>query len=263
MAGQEGGCSLAAFFFGCSTDSLWPKSDRVPAVVRTPVSQEVSPYVRYGVQLLGTLLILAFVPTNLGKAAAFLVLWAFTFRRLSMPEAVFGASICVFFTAMNAATLQQGVFAFTDPDFLGMPVYELFMWGFYLLHVRRVIGGSAPGDQRPLFIWILAALYAAAFGLISDPQWLFWATATLLLVGLARHHTRRDFAFVGYMILLGALIEYVGVHSGHWYYPDDPPGGVPVWFVTLWGGVGFFLHRLALPLIERFERAEGGTRRPA
>ena len=34
--------------------------------------------------------------------------------------------------------------------------------------------------------------------------------------------------------------------------PGDPPGGVPLWFITLWGGVGLFLWRLALPLLRRF-----------
>lgn len=209
---------------------------------------------QYAVQLLGTLIVLAFVPGSVGKTVALLAIWGITFRRLSLPESVFVAVVCIFFTVMNAASLQQGIFAFTDPDFLGMPLYEVFMWGFYLLHVRRVMGGDAPQDHKPPVIWALAILYAAAFALMANPTLLLLVTTGLLAIGLVLHHTRRDLAFVGYMIFLGALIEYVGVHSGQWYYPDDPWGGVPLWFITLWGGVGFFLHRLALPLIIRFER---------
>lgn len=87
-----------------------------------------------------TLAILALVPTNLGKLAAFLLVWVLTFGRLTKVEAIFFVVVCVFFTGMNAASLEQGIFAFTDPDILRMPVYELVMWGFYLLHTKRLLG---------------------------------------------------------------------------------------------------------------------------
>lgn len=196
--------------------------------------------------------ILAFVPTNLGKLAALLVLWALTFGRLTKVEAVFFVVVCVFFTGMNAASLAQGIFAFTEPDVLRMPVWELFMWGFYLLHTRRVLGGKAAHDRRPA-VWALALAYSAAFSTIHDGNTLLAVTGVLLAIGLMLFHEREDLAYTGYMILLGALIEYSGVLSGNWFYPDPPPGGVPLWFITLWGGVGLFMRRLVLPILERFE----------
>ena len=60
-----------------------------------------------------------------------------------------------------------------------------------------------------------------------------------------------DFAYVAYMVILGALIEYTGVWAGQWSYPENPPGGVPLWFITMWGGVGLFTRRLVLPLMRR------------
>ncbi len=200
-----------------------------------------------------TLAILALVPGNLAKLAAFLLVWALTFGRLSKVEACFYAIVCLFFTGMNAASLQQGIFAFTAPDVLGMPVWELFMWGFYLLHTRRVLGGPAPQGRRAA-VWVLALAYALAFSTIHDGNVLLAVTGVLLLTGLALFHGRRDLAYTGYMILLGAAVEYTGVLSGQWHYPAPPPGGVPLWFITLWGGVGLFLHRLVLPILARFER---------
>lgn len=208
----------------------------------------------YAAQLIGTLGILAFVPTNLGKLAAFLVWWAITFRTISKPELVMVAVACVFFTAMNALTLQQGIFAFAHPDILLMPYYELVMWGFYLLNTRRMVNGPAP-ESRMWQVWALAIIYAAAFGAIPDQQVLFGVTAVLLAVGLALFHEPRDLAYVGYMVLMGGAIEYTGVWSGQWGYPGDPIGGVPPWFITLWGGVGLFLRRLVLPYVVRFEHA--------
>ena len=68
-------------------------------------------------------------------------------------------------------------------------------------------------------------------------------------IKLFLYHEKLDWMYTLYMIGLGAAIEYTGVWSGEWYYPGDPLGGVPPWFISLWGGVGFFLRRLAFPLI--------------
>ena len=196
--------------------------------------------------------ILAFVPSNPGKLVALLVLWTLSFGRLTKVEAVFFVVVNLFFTGMNAASLAQGIFTFSEPDVLGMPVWELFMWGFYLLHTRRVLGGKAAHDRRAA-VWALALAYSAAFATIHDGNTLLAVTGVLLAIGLVLFHEREDLAYTGYMILLGALIEYSGVLSGNWFYPDPPPGGVPLWFITLWGGVGLFMRRLVLPILERFE----------
>ena len=209
------------------------------------------PY-RLLVQIPAAMAILAFVPGNLAKLGALLLLWALTFGRLSKVEAWFYAIVCVFFTGMNAASLQQGIFAFTSPDVLGMPVYELFMWGFYLLHTRRMLGGAAPQGRRAA-VWVLALLYAVAFSAIHDGNVLLMVTGGLLTVGLVLFHERNDLAYTAYLIAFGAAIEYTGVWSGQWHYPGAPVGGVPLWFITLWGGVGLFLHRLVLPLLVRYE----------
>jgi hypothetical protein len=155
---------------------------------------------------------------------------------------------------MNAASLKQGIFAFSAPDLLGMPVYELLMWGFYLLHTRRMLDGPAPQGRRAT-VWVLALLYAAAFATIHDGNVLLLVTGVLLAVSLLLFHERLDLAYTGYLIAFGAAIEYTGVLSGQWHYPGNPLGGVPLWFITLWGGVGLFLRRLVVPILARHEGA--------
>ena len=203
------------------------------------------------IQLVGTLAIIAFVPTNLGKLVALLIWWVITFRHITRPELMMFVIACGFFTVMNALSLKQGIFAFAHPDILGMPFYELFMWGFYLLHTRRMINGPAPEDRR-VVVWTLALLYAAAFGMIPDKTVLLALTVLLLTVGLIFFHEPLDITYTGYMILLGAAIEYTGTLSKQWFYPGEPLGGVPLWFITLWGGVGLFLRRLVLPILARY-----------
>jgi hypothetical protein len=211
----------------------------------------VRPHLYLLLQVPVSLAIIAGLPGNAAKLGALLVLWILTFQTLTKAEWVLFAGACGFFSIMNTLSLRQGIFAFTSPDLLGMPAYEFFMWGFYLLHVKRVLRGPVP-HRPPIqtwLVWILALLYATAFATIADSNTLLATTGFLLLVGMILFHERLDMAYVGYMVLLGAAFEYTGVLSGQWAYPANPPGGVPLWFVTLWGGVGLFLRRLVLPLL--------------
>ena len=200
-------------------------------------------------QIPATLAILAWLPGNGAKLLALLLVWWLGFGRIHRREAAFYVAMCLFFSGMNLLSLRQGILAFHSPDLLGMPWYEFFMWGFYLLHSWRLLDGGAPSGPRwPA--WALALLYAAAFGGIVDAHMLLQATAALLGAGLLLFHARLDLAYTGYVLLLGAAVEYTGVHSGQWQYPGAPPGGVPLWFVTLWGGVGLFMRRLMVPLLQ-------------
>lgn len=198
-------------------------------------------------QLAGTLAIVAFLPNNIAKTVALLLWWAVSFRRVSARELVMYVVACVFFAAMDIASLKQGIFAFAHPDLFGLPLYEYYMWGFYLLHTKRMIRGTA--SQPRGIEWAIAVLFAVAFGTIHNPDILLIVTGILLIGWLTLAHQPADLAYFSYMILLGAAIEYTGVWSGQWSYPGQPLGGVPIWFVTLWGGVGMFLRRIVLPFV--------------
>ncbi len=195
-----------------------------------------------------TLVVLAFVPTNPGKLLAFLAVWGITFWRLTRRELVCFCAICVLFSLMDVAASAKGVFRFSHPDLAGLPVWEFFMWGFYLLHVVRMVGGPTPsGDRR--VVLALALITAVPFMTITDPTLLLLVSSAALALTLAFFHERYDWAYIGYMIFVGAAVEYVGTWTGLWSYPNAPPGGVELWFVTMWGGVGLFARRLVLPLL--------------
>ena len=203
-------------------------------------------------QVAVTLVVLAWVPGTATKALLLLVLWALLFLPLRRAEWFMVMGVCLFFTGMNASALKQGIFQFREPDLLGMPVYELFMWGFYLLHVYRFWGDAEPAARgKTVLAWVLGLAFAIAFSAITDQALLFFITAALLALALCCFHDRLDLAYTGHMVLLGALVEYVGVNAGQWFYPIDIPGGVPPWFVTMWGGIGLFFRRLVLPLMSR------------
>jgi hypothetical protein len=199
------------------------------------------------VQLLGTVLTIAFVPNNYLKWIVLWALWILTFKSFTRKEVVFLVFINIFFTIMNALSLKQGIFSFSHPDSLGMPVYELTMWGFYLLHTSRVLKGPVP-KKNDKVIYLLAFVYSACFGSIPNQNILFMVLIALMGICFILYHDKYDFLYVGYMIALGAVIEYTGVLSSEWMYPEKSVILIPFWFTTLWGGVGFFLRRLGEPL---------------
>ncbi|HEY3909226.1 MAG TPA: hypothetical protein VGM07_04980 [Stellaceae bacterium] len=208
-------------------------------------------------QLLATAAALGWVPSNLAKLAAMLAIWAAGFRRLRRAELVLMLGVNAIFVVANGGALHNGVFRFDHPDLLGMPAYEFLMWGFYTLHTIRVVGGRPPRFQ-PIATLLLVALFAAAFSTIRDPQLLLLVAVAIVAAGLGWFREPADFAYAGYMVAVGAVIEYVGVGTGQWSYPAAPVGGVPLWFVPMWAGVGLFTRRLFLPALDRL----GSARRP-
>jgi hypothetical protein len=200
-------------------------------------------------QLLLTAAALAWVPGNLAKLAAMLVVWAVGFGRLTRIELLLMVGINAIFVPMDIATLHQGSFRFTDPDLWGLPAYEFLMWGFYVLNTIRFWGAEPPPAGSIAMAIGLVVLFALPFSLIQDYRLLFLASGAVLALGTGFFHQRRDIAFIGYMIAMGALMEYTGVRSGQWRYDGPTLDGVPLWFATMWGGVGLFTRRLGLPLI--------------
>ena len=206
--------------------------------------------IRLILPVMATLAILALLPGNAAKLAAMLVVWAIGFGRFSRAELVLMIGVNLLFLIMNYGALQKGVFRFSHPDFLGMPVYEFFMWGFYTVLTIRFLGGETP--QGKLWVAIaLAAAFSIPFSTIGDAGMLTLVTAIILIIGLVLYHEPLDFGYVLFMVTLGALFEYSGVWSGQWSYPGNPPGGVPLWFITMWGGIGLFTRRLFLLGVRR------------
>lgn len=220
-------------------------------VQTTAPTKLISPrnaWILLGLQLPMTLASLAFVPGGWPKLVAFLLCWALTFGRITKPELLTYVLVSVLFSVMDISAVRQGAFAFDSPDLLGLPMWEFFMWGFYVLHCLRLLGGNTPDASR-LTVVVLAVLFAVPFVVLNDPWQLLAASASVLAIALGFFHEREDFAYLGYMIFLGALVEYCGVWSGQWHYPGEPLGGVPLWFATMWGGIGLFTRRLILPLL--------------
>lgn len=199
------------------------------------------------VQLGVTLTLLALPLPNAVKAVALPIWWWLTFDGLSVRELVVVLAVDAVFTTLDVLALGQGVFVFDDPDFLGMPAWEPLMYGFYLLHTHRMLGAPRPAGS-PTAAVLFTACFAVPFAL--PLAWLghdglFAVTAIVLGVGLASFRGRWDFAYAGYLLGLGSLLEHVGTASGQWHY-DGTDGPVPLWSAIMFAGIGLALRRLVL-----------------
>lgn len=199
-------------------------------------------------QLATTAAVLGWLPGNFIKLTAMVVVWGITFRPISSRELLIMAGVNVLFSLMNLGALHSGVFQFRHPDLVGLPIYEYFMWGFYTLHAVRFIGRTAARPRLALSL-VLAALFAIPFLTVTQPIVLFCTSLIVLIASLVLLREPVDFAYTGYLIAVGCVIEFVGVWTGQWTYPGPPPGGVALWFIPMWGGVGLFIGRLLAPLI--------------
>jgi len=201
--------------------------------------------IRLALQIVVTLLVVAVPVPNVAKAVVLPLWWLATFGRLTRFEIVLYIGSCFLFAGLDVMAVREGAFRFHRPDLLGLPAYEFLLWGFYILHVRRVIDGEIRRSRsRHMLALGLAMIFALSFLLNHDSRSRFLATSVALAGALWFFHERGDLLRTGYMLLLGAAVEYIGVWSGQWSYPGEPAGGVPLWFVPMWAGVGFFAGRL-------------------
>jgi hypothetical protein len=202
-------------------------------------------------QLLGTVVVLGWVPGNGIKLAVMAVIWAIGFGRLSRAQLATAALVNLLFVGMDEAALRQGIFQFNQPDAMGLPVYEFFMWGFFILHAVGFLDGPRANPHRILPALGSATVFALCFQVFTDPVLLAVAAGGVLAMSLVILHDPMDLAITVYMAAVGALVEYVGVGTGLWSYPHAPAGGVPFWSFAMWGGVGLFSRRLLGPLLLR------------
>ena len=205
-------------------------------------------------QLLLTLLILAFVPNNLLKLVLLLPVWWMAFGGLSRREWIVYFLVNVLFVGNDIGAIQNHFFQFTDPDVWGLPYWEFFMWGFYLLHLYRMFPPKVP-KTLDLKLIVLALAFSQSFALIPDRNWLLLVTSGILLTTFYFYHEAEDFLYCFYLMLMGTAVETVGIFFHLWSYPETGYNAALVQFVVMWGAIGlYFRHILGGWLLEKAPR---------
>jgi hypothetical protein len=211
-------------------------------------------------QLAGTLALLAIDfepwlsrwPPGSGNAVKALVLvafWTATFWPLSRRELALVAIIDVFFTLMDVVTVRRGLFWFVHPDVVGLPYWEPFMWGFYVLNAERMC--RLPGTRRPSALDYASLIaFTATFPAIGAPLPLQLLPCALLVATALSRRDARDLVYMGYLTAMGLLVENVGTRAHLWRW-RGAVGAPPYNVVVLWAAVGLYLRRVFVPWLRR------------
>ncbi len=195
-------------------------------------------------QLAGTLVIIFVFHNTVLITLSLLLWWGITFYPFSKQDLVLFFLTSLFFTLVDISVLHQGIFAFTDKDFFGMPYFEVFMWGFYFLHASRLLQGAIPTS-----VWqgiIFSGVIFLALSAIPNISIALIVGAGILIGALFYFGTKKDVLYSGYLMLIGVLIEYLGTATDTWKYSID---NYFYWWVITWAVSGLVLYRTMLPLV--------------
>lgn len=198
-----------------------------------------------------TLLVIYFVDHSVAVLIILIPMWFFLFRPLDRTEYIMFTIGTLFIVGQNYTVLKSGGFFFKHQDFLLMPYYEPFMWGFYFLNMKRFIQGS--GKIEPIGIKAVLGLVVTglAFSLFAgNSQAMTISTLVSTIVLFILFHDKLDVFYACYALALGFIIEVFGVFSGNWYYPDPDILGIPYWFIAMWISVGILGRRFLMPVSE-------------
>ena len=197
-------------------------------------------------QLLGTFAILAFVSTGTLKAILLLLLWLITFWPIRKKELLLFVLINIIFVLSDLGAIRNNFFSFTNPDMGVLPYFEFFMWGFYLMHAKRMLNGPYPRPIEPAAV-ILALLFALIFVIAPIGNAMLILSASVLLLSLWKFHERGDILYLIYLSGIGVIVEWIGLYFNIWQYSQTYLLSF-VQIIIMWGAAGLYFRRIVGPL---------------
>lgn len=198
---------------------------------------------------------LALPISNEIKALNFLLIIFFLLRPKNLKEIAMIIIANIVFVVSDIAAVQSGFFKFTNPDLFGLPYWEFFAWGFWILYMYRLLPKHFPSNLQ-LAAVIGGVLFSQAFGIIESRELLLLVTILIIIVSLKFLHTINDYLYLGYLALVGMAVETVGLYFNLWTYPNSNLVLAAVQFVVMWAGVGLYFRNIIGPFISETKKQD-------
>lgn len=194
-------------------------------------------------QLIATMAIIFGITYTPLQMSLLVILWSITFLPLTLSEIILFILTCIVYTLGSLLILERNVFQLSHPDIWKITYSYIFIYGFYFLHTKRVLGDSEVSNPWPGFVFGLCMM--TIFFFISNELALDILLSILFITGLVIFRRKRDLYYVGYLILILIPMEFLGIYSGEWHYTFIYP--IIFWFLYI-SNSGFILNRTLLPL---------------
>ena len=184
------------------------------------------------------------------KMLAVLASFYFIYGAFTKEEMYLFIGVNLFFTFMNYMSIINGIFAFTQPDLIGLPWYEFFMWGIYVIHLKRIteifFKDEFKAYQTSLVDFVCVGLVIVVFSLCKDKSSVTIFPLIINIFYLFAKKSKFITCSYFYFIAIGGILELVGTNGGQWTYPQPDFYGVPFWYVNVFGSFAIYF-----PLIHK------------
>lgn len=201
---------------------------------------ETNRFFKLGLRLIVFLAILAFVPESTFKFVAFSLFALIAFHPLSRIEFILFIFVNIIYFIMDAAAIHNQFFAFEFTQILGMPYYEMLVWGiYYLIALRSVSNHPIPKSHRYFFLSFICFLMA--FNASPTPELRSIFCLIILIISLIFSFNKQSLMVIILFLVMGLSVEQTGIYKGFWYYPNEVTNYIPIWSYLVWVASGFYL----------------------
>lgn len=178
------------------------------------------------------------------KMLAILASFYFIYGVFTKEEVYLFIGVNLFFTFMNYMSIVNGIFAFTQPDLIGLPWYEFFMWGIYFIHLKRVteifFSAEFKAYQVSLVDFVCVGLVIVVFSVCKDKSSVTIFPLIINIFYLFAKKSKFITSNYFYFLAIGGILELVGTNGGQWVYPHPDFFGVPFWYVNVFGSFAIY-----------------------
>ncbi len=166
-----------------------------------------------------------------------------------------GEICCVYF----------GVWEYSKPLFLGIPLWLSLFWGYVFLLIRRLgikildnqnekTKSSKTNMKNYTHLFITYPLLMLIPSLLVSSNIIVFFGLSAISISLLYKADNQDIFFAFTFAILGALLEIICVHFGIWKYSNPDILGIPLWLILLYSGFALFIKKTAEIIIELMGR---------
>lgn len=178
------------------------------------------------------------------KMVGILLSFYFIYGAFTKEEVYLFVGVNIFFTFMNYMSIINGIFVFSHPNLIGLPWYEFFMWGIYVIHLKRIteIFFKKEFTSYPIGMvdFICVGLVITVFSICKDKSSVTFLPLIINIFYLISKKSKLLVSNYLYFIAIGGILELVGTNGGQWSYPQPDFFGVPFWYVNVFGSFALY-----------------------